>query len=102
MALYKKKPVIVEAVQLKWNTWNEICEFADVGSLSDGKPQGCYIDSEGNELPIGKTSETLGLKIPTLEGIMLARENDWIIKGVNNELYPCKPDIFEKTYERFE
>lgn len=39
------------------------------------------------------------LKINTLEGVMAASPNDWIITGVNGEQYPCKPDIFEKTYE---
>ena len=39
------------------------------------------------------------LKIKTLEGEMTANVGDWIIKGVAGELYPCKPDIFEKTYE---
>lgn len=39
------------------------------------------------------------LLIHTLEGVMRADKGDWIIKGVNGELYPCKPDIFEKTYE---
>lgn len=42
------------------------------------------------------------LEIPTLEGVMRANETDWIIKGVNGEFYPCKNDIFEKTYERVE
>lgn len=37
--------------------------------------------------------------IKTLEGGMYITKNDWIIKGVNGEFYPCKPDIFEKTYE---
>ena len=37
--------------------------------------------------------------IHTLEGVMEAQHNDWIIRGVNGEFYPCKPDIFEKTYE---
>lgn len=40
--------------------------------------------------------------IETLEGVMTATEGDWIIKGVNGEFYPCKPDIFEKTYEPVE
>lgn len=40
--------------------------------------------------------------IDTLEGQMKANIGDWIIKGVNGELYPCKPDIFEKTYEKYE
>ena len=39
------------------------------------------------------------LKIETLEGVMNASVGDYIIKGVNGEYYPCKPDIFEKTYE---
>jgi len=40
------------------------------------------------------------LQIKTLEGVMTASQGDYIIKGVNGELYPCKPDIFEKTYEK--
>ena len=40
--------------------------------------------------------------IETLEGDMIARAGDWIIKGIQGELYPCKPDIFEATYERVE
>ncbi len=39
------------------------------------------------------------MQIETLEGVMTARHGDWIITGVNGEQYPCKPDIFEKTYE---
>jgi hypothetical protein len=73
--------------------------FAGVGKLSDNKPTGCYIAEDGSALLGGETSETIGLVIPTLEGVMLARQNDWIIKGVQGELYPCKPDIFEQTYE---
>jgi len=37
--------------------------------------------------------------INTLEGQMIAKKGDWIIKGINGEIYPCKPDIFKKTYE---
>jgi hypothetical protein len=40
-----------------------------------------------------------GIEIHTLEGTMTASKGDWIIKGVSGEFYPCKPDIFEKTYE---
>lgn len=88
MSLYRKKPVVIEAVQLRWDTWNEMCEHAGVGKLSDGKPEG-----NNDFLP------EIALSIPTLEGVMVGRENDWIIKGVKGELYPCKPDIFEATYE---
>ena len=96
---YRKKPVVIEAVELQWSTWNEMCDFADVGKLKEGKPEGCYIGDDGEALPDGRTSEVIGLRIPTLEGVMLAREGDFVIRGVQGELYPCKPDIFRATYE---
>jgi hypothetical protein len=100
MPKFRKKPVEIEAVQLLWTNWHEMCEFADVGKLSEGHPEGCYIDANGNasEVPVGER-HVIGLQIPTLEGVMLAREGDWIIRGVKGELYPCKADIFEATYE---
>jgi hypothetical protein len=85
---FKKKPVVIEAVQLRWDTWPEMCDFANVGYLIDGNPEGIML-----------LDNKCGLQIPTLEGLMTASENDWIIKGVKGELYPCKPDIFEMTYE---
>lgn len=95
MAKYRKKPVVIEAIQLRWDTWNEICDFVGVGGLSNGKPEGCYVDANGKQ----GQGDRIGLLIPTLEGVMLATQDDWIICGVNGEFYPCKPDIFEKTYE---
>ena len=97
MPRFRKKPVEVDALQLRWDTWNEMCEFADVGKAEDGKPHGCYVDGDG-KVSAGAT-QRIGLLIPTLEGVMLGVEGDWIIKGVQDELYPCKPDIFEQTYE---
>ena len=88
MAQYRKKPVVIEAVQLRWDTWDEMCDFANVGKLIDNQPEGQMEGPEG-----------IGLAIPTLEGVMMASENDWIIRGVQGELYPCKPDIFDQTYE---
>ena len=90
MAKYRKKPVVIDAVQLRWDNWDDVCELADVGKLTDGKPEG------------KQDGEKIGLLIPTLEGLMTASENDWIIMGVEGEIYPCKPDIFEKTYELVE
>ena len=77
MAKFRKKPIVIEAVQ--WvGDWKEIQEFCKSAE-----------DQDGN------------LLIPTLEGVMYANVNvgDWIIKGVSGEFYPCKPDIFEQTYE---
>lgn len=84
---FRKKPVVIEAVQLRRDTWTEMCEHAGVGRMEDLKPQG-RLDGE-----------KIGLDIPTHEGVMRAEEGDWIIRGVKGELYPCKPDIFEATYE---
>jgi len=99
MAKFRKKPVVIEAVQLRWDTWSEMCDHAGVGKLEDGKPQGCYIDAEGNATTKNGASGVIGLLIPTLEGLMTARQDDYVIRGVKGELYSCKPDIFEQTYE---
>lgn len=99
MARYRKLPVEVEAVQLTWPNWSEVCDFADVGRLKNGNPEGCYVLPDGEDVDGFAEGARLGLRIPTLEGLMLATEGDFIIRGVNGELYPCKPDIFEKTYE---
>ena len=100
MTQYRKKPVIIEAVQLLWETWGEMCDHAGVGELSDGKPEGCYVDDDG--IQTDDSNGRIGLLIPTLEGLMVGQQDDWIIKGVKGELYPCKPDIFEMTYELVE
>ena len=93
---YRKKPVVIEAVELTWENWSEICDFADVGELEDGKPQGTDKHMDDSPLPNGGP----GLLIPTLEGLHLALPGAFVIKGVEGELYPCKPGIFEATYEK--
>jgi hypothetical protein len=77
MAKYRKKPVIIEAIQWTGNNVKEVREFIGY----NGFVKGDYVD------------------IGTLEGPMAASLGDYIIKGVKNEIYPCKPDIFEQTYE---
>ena len=83
---YRKKPVIIEAIQFEDNSDRiiEIHEFMGGDTIR--------VNYEDKDNPY--------LKIETLEGIMKASVGDYIIKGVNGEFYPCKPDIFEKTYER--
>jgi hypothetical protein len=56
------------------------------------------MNMKGSGIGINNSEE--GLYITTLEGVMRADKGDWIIKGVKGELYPCKPDIFEMTYEQ--
>jgi len=96
---YRKKPVVIEAVKLGWDTWNEVCDFVPIPVFG----KGCYLDDKTLEvLPESQTSYTIGLRINTPEGQMIARQGDYIIKGVKGEYYPCKPDIFEATYEEVE
>ena len=84
---FRKKPIEIEALQLLWTNWNEMCKFVDKDYFG------------GGFYPDGIDKGTLGLKIKTLEGVMEAREGDWIIKGVNGKFYPCKDEIFRKIYE---
>ncbi len=87
MGKYRKKPIVIEAVQLKTDNWNEVHNFIQArnGNMS-----------KYNLVPEKK------LIIKTLEGEMTADIGDWIIKGIKGEFYPCKPDIFEATYEKVE
>jgi len=77
---FRKKPVVIEAIQWAGNNLPEVMEFAGPAKAD------ARLDLDG-------------LKIYTLEGTMRASIGDWIIRGVKGELYPCKPDIFDATYE---
>ncbi|CAG9884402.1 DUF2829 domain-containing protein [Bacteroides ovatus] len=90
---YRKKPVVIEAIQLKVDNFDAVCDFMGGTPVPKLNPD-FGVDEHGN------TNEPyLGVYIETLEGKMLANYGDYIIKGVNGEFYPCKPDIFEKTYD---
>ena len=56
------------------------------------------VDMGGLEAGLKYVGNTI--EIPTLEGTMIASPGDWIIKGVKGEFYPCKPDVFDITYEK--
>lgn len=81
MARYRKKPIEVEAVQWTKRTTSLVLKFCPSAvRIFDGR-------------------RIAYLLIPTLEGDHQANHNDWIIKGVKGEFYPCKPGIFAETYE---
>ena len=87
MAKYRKKPVVIEAVQWTGDNFEEI--------------QKMLINADENRVIMPHPNEDEdSLLIVTLEGEMRADKGDYIIKGVKGEFYPCKPDIFEATYER--
>ena len=84
MAKFRKKPVVIEAVQ--WLNRKIVC------------PPGPTWFVEAEEKGVIKLhGDTLSIATP--EGVMTAGLGDWVIRGVKGELYPCKPDIFAATYE---
>jgi len=79
---YRKKPVVIDAMQFTEKSKDQCFDFFTCTAV-------LAFDAVGNSF----------LRIQTLEGVIAARLGDWIIKGVSGEFYPCKPDIFDKTYE---
>lgn len=90
---YRKKPVVIEAVQFNGHNVVEIEMFL-------GKKLQCRPVSKFIFTPL--SSPLFEIDIETLEGVMTALPNDYIIKGIKGEFYPCKPDVFVKTYEKVE
>ncbi len=89
---YKKKPVIIEAIQWTGKNHREMYDF--ITNDVDG-----YIRPNGDNFYIDHDKVNGGLVIKTLEGEHIASIGDFIIKGIKGEFYPCKPGIFEDTYE---
>lgn len=92
MPMFRKKPVTIEARDMP------IAHHCTGENLIDQIP---YLEGLAKWCGGTLTRDALGpcIEIDTLEGTMLARPGDWIIKGVKGEFYPCKPDIFAATYE---
>jgi len=95
MPKFRKKPVVIEAFQMtlerRWDNrdWPNWLNQAWQKEPSKGA---MWISLDNNP-------EREKLVVGTLEGVHNIDWNDWIIQGIKGELYPCKPDIFEKTYE---
>ena len=87
---FRKRPVVIEAIQLVESNPVEVIDFIGRERISssswEGRPE----------------EAVLAIGIRTLEGVMTASLGDWIIRGVAGEVYPCKPEIFEQTYEPVE
>lgn len=90
MAKFRKKPVVIEAMQFK-GAFDAVLDVDYATALDDW-----LVANQGDRVCryVGDT-----IIIPTLEGDHTASPGDWIIRGVKGELYPCKPDIFAATYE---
>lgn len=90
MGKYVKKPVVIEAVHWTGENYDECMNF--MGENCGNKL--AYEDYQEHCINTGE------IHIDTLEGRLTASKNDWIIKGVKGEFYPCKPDIFALTYDK--
>jgi hypothetical protein len=93
---YRKKPVVIDAVQLTRENAARVYEW-----IHNCKAIKTDMDLHKWDDYISFI-EKKGMKIPTLEGNMVAFMGDYIIRGVQGEFYPCKPDIFHQTYEESE
>jgi hypothetical protein len=89
MSKFRKKPVVVEAYRLDNRITNQPPHWINQAMVA-------------GTITVQRPPAALKMAIQTLEGTMTANEGDWIIKGVADELYPCKPDIFEATYDPVE
>lgn len=91
MPFFRKKPVVIEAVRV-----TEV-----IAGLRQAlrMPLPDWVTEAGKNGDISLTLSPTHLMVKTLEGDMAAEEGDWLIKGVKGELYPCKPDIFDLTYD---
>ena len=90
MSKFVKKPIVIDAFQMTAERMWDNSEW----------PEWLHLAWNGNGEP-GSMTRAMGdgMVIATLEGNHRCEVNDWIIRGIKGELYPCKPDIFEATYE---
>ena len=95
MPKYRKKPIVIEAFQITAETRNDNRDWPLWLVEAWRKPF-----SEVGAIYLLRFSSLF--EINTLEGKLTVSDGDWIIQGVKGELYPCKPDIFEQTYEAVE
>ena len=87
---YRKKPVVIEAIQFLGENMEAVDDFMN-GVASAASPN--------TNVQHGFQTNPARVVIQTLEGLMYGDIGDWVIRGIKGELYPCKPDIFEATYE---
>lgn len=105
MPKFRKKPVVIDAVQLRWTQWSEVCDLLGAALLAEN-PHGARIIEAAE---VSDTCSEIGpqyiaLDVRTAHGeIAVVRHGDWIIPEKEpGRFYPCKPDVFTATYDRVE
>ena len=94
MAKFRRKPVPVDAVQLRWDTWSQVCELVHYVDAPDDRYVGCYVGKDGKET--ADTNGRIGLKF---NGALFAVQDDWIVQLPDGELASFKPAPFEALFE---
>lgn len=100
MPQFRKKPIVIEAVQLRWSTWGDVCALLG-GDFKGGRD----ITAEEASDTCGESGpDYIALDVTTMHGeTAVVRHGDWIIPdGKPGTFYPCKPDIFAETYDAVE
>ena len=87
MTRFRKRPVVIDAIHWDGENWEGLRDFL-------GEEMWSHVDAAS---PTGDGPATVYIK--TLEGTMIAGIGDWIIQGIQGEHYPCRPDVFDATYE---
>ncbi len=101
MSKFRKKPVVIEAVQFDGTPESgaEIVAWAESFGVQEVEYHPFLADHFEGDPKVYVAHPDPYMRIKTLEGVMSASAGDWIIRGVQGEFYPCKPDIFEVTCE---
>lgn len=90
----------IEALQLTWANWSEVCLFVNIGEFNSGHAKGVYICPDGtivDDFP--GEDHKLGLKIPKDDSFVLASQGDWLVKDSDGELHIYSADLFDELYE---
>ena len=99
---YRKKPVVIETMRFdasSYRAMTEVARWCGGRICSASCCPCCRVRSRSEAKASDRTDVAYWLDIPTLEGVMKASPGDYIIRGVQGEFYPCKPNIFEDSYE---
>jgi hypothetical protein len=102
MPKFRRKPVVIEAVQLRWTQWSEVCELLGAALTAENPSGARTIEASEASDTCGEVGpQYIALDVRTAHGeIAIVRHGDWIIPEKQpGRFYPCKPDIFDATYE---
>jgi len=105
MAKFRKKPVVIEAVQLRWTQWSEVCDLLGAAFLAENPGGAIPLTADEASDTCGEAGPNyIAVRVRTAHGdIAVVRHGDWVIpEREPGRFYPCKPDIFAATYEPVE